>query len=106
VVRSPPECEAPGAHASRGSKAATFSLSCFNSSSIILLTWLYISSFVILFRAAINAQSDKQRATASMLRAMKTAPRDRTPIRLWLREGGDFVGQYSNKWYDRSLVRN
>jgi membrane protein len=27
---------------------------------IILLTWLYISSFVILFGAAINAQSEKQ----------------------------------------------
>jgi membrane protein len=27
---------------------------------IILLTWLYLSSFVILFGAAINAQSEKQ----------------------------------------------
>jgi membrane protein len=27
---------------------------------IVLLTWLYISSFVVLFGAAINAQSEKQ----------------------------------------------
>jgi hypothetical protein len=30
---------------------------------------------------------------------MPTAPRDGTLVRLWLRDGGDFVGLYSDKWW-------
>jgi hypothetical protein len=33
------------------------------------------------------------------LRPMSDAPKDGTPVRLHLREGGDIVGRYSNKWW-------
>ncbi len=30
---------------------------------------------------------------------MSKAPRDGTPVRLHLRDGSDFVGQYSDRWW-------
>ena len=43
---------------------------------------------------------EPQRATAPHdLQPMATAPRDGRRVRLWLRDGGDFVGYYTDRWW-------
>ena len=45
-----------------------------------------------------KAREPQKAAAPNDLQPMATAPRDGKRVRLWLRDGGDFVGYYTDRW--------